>query len=92
MRVGIAVFNKHWVDAAPLFRFLDAFGVKIKNQDTYGDRKHEIKNTHLVVDGNEAHWVDTEGFEVFINSEFCTLVHYDSLIHNVKASARADKA
>lgn len=84
MRIAIAVFEKNWIEARPLFAFLHVFGVKIKHQDTYGDRMHKIKDTHLIIEDGIGQWVDIKEFEQFVRKDFCSLIHYDSLIHDIK--------
>lgn len=87
MRIGIAVFEKNWIEAKPLFTFLNAFGVTIKHQDTYGDRMYKIKDTHLIIEDGIGQWVDFEEFEQFLRKDFCSLIHYDSLIHDINKTS-----
>ncbi len=88
MNIAIVVFDKDWIDAKPLFAFLSAFGVKIKNQDAFGENKDQIKNSHLIVEGAVAEWTDIHGFKKFIETHCCTAIHYDSLIYNIKKCAQ----
>lgn len=89
MYIGIAVFEQDWVSASPLFAFLRVFGIKIKNQDTFGDKMHEIKGTHLIINKEDsaAWWVDTVEFGRFLKSTPAPeiqLLHYDKLIYDIK--------
>lgn len=88
MRAIIAVYKLNWVDAEPLFRFLSLFDVTIKDQDLFGDRRRQIKNTHLIVNGNQAEWTDVDGAKDFAKDELTMTIHYEALIHNIKKGCK----
>ena len=90
MRVGIVVFDKHWVDAAPLFGLLKAFGVNIEGNPDYGNGRNKIKGTHLVVEGNLARWVDVDEFADFIKEDYTSIVHYVSMIYQIKQCVKQE--
>lgn len=86
MNLIIAVFQQNWVEAAPLFAFLNAFNIEIENQAKCGDTKDEIKNTHLYVNmgSNTAKWIGVEEGKKIMESEFCKVIHYERLVHDIK--------